>query len=104
MFFLMSNLVAFGSENKPNSLLSKKKYPELDQIFKQNDISFSEYDNSNNQLKRFFGLYSSNSDINEYPDFSIMKTSDALREGYRLKLKDMTINKTNYKIKKDAFF
>ena len=30
--------------------------------------------------------------------------SDAMREGYRLKLRDMTIKKTNYKIKKDAFF
>ena len=104
MFFLMNNLIAFGSENKSQSLISKQRYREMEEIYKLNDIPYSEYDNSNNQLKSFFGLDSPNSDINNYPDFSIIKTSDALREGYRLKLKDMTINKTNYKIKKDAFF
>ena len=56
------------------------------------------------QLKIFFGLYSPKSDINNYPDLSIIDMSDALREGYRLKLKEMTINTTNNKIKKDAFF
>jgi hypothetical protein len=104
MFFLTNNLVAFGSDNKSNSLFNKEKYPELEEIFKQNDISYSEYDNLNSQLKSFFGLYSTKSDINAYPDLTLIKTSDSLREGYRLKLKEMTINKTNYKIKKDAFF
>ena len=40
--------------------------------------------------------------INNYPDLSIINTSDSIREGYRLKLNDMTINKTNYKIKKES--
>ena len=104
MFFLMNNLISFGSENKSQSLLSKERDSELEDIFKINEISYSQYDNLNNQLKRFFGLYSPNSAINHYPDLSIIKTSDTVREGYTLKLQDMTINKTNHKIKKDAFF
>ena len=104
IFFLVNNLTAFGSDNQSHSLLSKQRYVELEKIFKKNDISYSEYDNLNNQLKIFFGLYSPKSDINNYPDLSIIDMSDALREGYRLKLKEMTINTTNNKIKKDAFF
>ncbi len=104
IFFLVNNLTAFGSENKSQSVLSKQRDIELEEIFKLNDIPYSEHDNLNNQLKIFFGLYSPKSDINNYPDLSIIDMSDAMREGYRIKLKDMTIKKTNYKIKKDAFF
>ena len=104
IFFLVNNLTAFGSENKSQSVLSKQRDIELEEIFKLNDIPYSEHDNLNNQLKIFFGLYSPKSDINNYPDLSIIDISDALREGYRLKLKEMTINTTNNKIKKDAFF
>ena len=104
IFFLVNNLTAFGSENKSQSVLSKQRDIELEEIFKLNDIPYSEHDNLNNQLKIFFGLYSPKSDINNYPDLSIIDMSDALREGYRLKLKEMTINTTNNKIKKDAFF
>ena len=104
IFFLVNNLTAFGSENKSQSVLSKQRDIELEEIFKLNDIPYSEHDNLNNQLKIFFGLYSPKSDINNYPDLSIIDMSDAMREGYRIKLNDMTIKKTNYKIKKDAFF
>ena len=104
MLFLMNNLIAFGSDNKSTYLLSKQKNSDLEEIFKLNEISFSESDNLNNQLKTFFGLYSSESNTNSYPEFSIIKISEALREGYILKLKDMTVNKTNYKINKDGYF
>ena len=63
---------------------------------------YSNYDGLSGQLKTFFGLYSPKSFINNYPDLSIVNTSDAIREGYILKINDMTINKTNYKIKKEA--
>ena len=102
MFFLMTNLIVFGSENKSNSHQIKQRYTELEELFRFYDISYSEYDSLNNQLKTFFGLYSPESGTNNYPDLSIIETSDTLREGYRLKLKDMTINKTIYKITKDA--
>ena len=104
MFFLMNNLIALGSDNESQSLLGKQSHGELAEIFKLNDIPYTEYDNFNSQLKTFFGLNSPKSDINNYPDLSIINTSDAIREAYRLKLKDMTLNKTIYKIKRDTFF
>ena len=103
MFFLFNNLIALGSENKSNSFKSKKNYSELEEIYKLKSIPYSEYDELSTQLKTFFGLNSPQHETN-YPDLSIIDTSDAVREGYLLKLEDMTINKTNYKIKKETLF
>ena len=102
IIFLMSNLKAFGSENKSYSFQNIRKDAELEEIYKLKSIPYIKYDGLPGQLKTFFGLYSPKSDINNYPDLSIINTSDAIREGYRLKINDMTINKTIYKIKKEA--
>ena len=102
MIFLMNNLKAFGSENKSYSFQNNQEGAELEGIYKLNSIQYSKYDSLSGQLKTFFGLYSPESEINNYPDLSIINTSDAIREGYLLKINDMTINKTTYKIKKEA--
>ena len=102
MIFLVNNLKAFGSENKSYSFQDIRKDHELEEIYKLKSIPYSKYDGVGGQLKTFFGLYSPKSEINNYPDLSIINTSDAVREGYRLKINDMTINKTNYKIKKEV--
>ena len=102
IIFLMNNLKAFGSENKSYSFENIRKDVELEEIYKLKSIPYIRYDGVEGQLKTFFGLYSHKSEINNYPDLSIVKTSEAIREGYRLKINDMTINKTNYKIKKEA--
>ena len=102
MIFLMNNLKAFGSENKSYSFQNNQNDVELEKIYKLKSIPYSKYDGLGGQLKTFFGLYSPKSEINNYPDLSIINTSDAVREGYRLKINDMTINKNNYKIKKEA--
>ena len=102
MIFLMNNLKAFGSENESYSFQNNQKGAELEEIYKLKSIPYSKYDHLSGQLKTFFGLYSPESVTNNYPDLSIINTSDAIREGYRLKINDMTINKTNYKIKKEA--
>ena len=102
IIFLMNNLKAFGSENKSYSFQNIRKDAELEEIYKLKSIPYIKYDGLGGQLKTFFGLYSPKSDINNYPDLSIINTSDAIREGYRLKINDMTINKTIYKIKKES--
>ena len=102
MIFLMNNLKAFGSENKSYSFQNNQEGTELEGIYNLNSIQYSKYDSLSGQLKTFFGLYSPELEINNYPDLSIINTSDAIREGYILKINDMTINKTNYKIKKEA--
>lgn len=102
MIFLMNNPIAFSSENKSYPFQNKKKDAELEEIYRIKSIPYIEYDGLGAQLKTFFGLYSPKSDINNYPDLSIINNSDSIRESYRLKLNDMTINKTNNKIKKDT--
>ena len=102
IIFLMNNLKAFGSENKSYSFENIRKDAELEEIYKLKSIPYMRYDGVEGQLKTFFGLYSHKSEINNYPDLSIINTSEAIREGYRLKINDMTINKTIYKIEKDA--
>ena len=104
LFISFNNLIAFGSDNKSYLFKSNQESSELEEIYKQKSVPFSEYDKSGNQLKTFFGLYSQQSETNYYPDLSIIDFSDALRETYLLKLEDMTINKTNYKLKKEASF
>ena len=102
IIFLMNNLKAFGTENKSYSFQNIRKNAELEEIYKLKSIPYSKYDGVSGQLKTFFGLYSPKSVINNYPDLSIINTSDAIREVYRLKINDMTINETIYKIKKEA--
>lgn len=104
MFFLFNNLIAFGLDEKSYAVKNSQKYGEIEEIFKQKSIPYNEYDKLSNQLKTFFGLYSIQSDTNYYPDLSIIDTSEALRERYKLELEDMTINKTNYKLKKEGLF
>ena len=102
IIFLMNNLKAFGSENKSYSFQNIRKDAELEEIYRLKSIPFVKYDSLEGQLKTFFGLYSPKSEINNYPDLSIVNTSDAIREVYRLKINDMTINETIYKIRKEA--
>ena len=102
MIFLMNNLKAFGAENKSYSFQNNQKETELEEIYKLYSIPYSQYDGFGGQLKTFFGLNSPKSLKNNYPDLSTIDTSDAIREGYILKINDMTINKTNHKIKKEA--
>ena len=104
MFFLFNNLIAFGLDEKSYAVKNSQKYGQIEEIFKQKSIPYNEYDKLSNQLKTFFGLYSIQSDTNYYPDLSIIDTSEALRERYKLELEDMSINKTNYKLKKEAYF
>ena len=104
IFFSFNNLIALGSDNKSYSFKSKKNSYEVEDIYKLKSIPFSEYDKLDNQLKTFFGLNSPQSKTNSYPDLSIIDSSDAVREGYLIKLEDMTIDKTNYKIKKEVLF
>ena len=46
----------------------------------------------------FFGVDPENPGFSYYPDVLIISDSDYVREMYKLKLNDMTINKINYNI------
>ena len=104
IFVLFNNLITFGSDNKSYVLKNNEKYDELEEIYRTKSISFSEYDKWGSQLKIFFGFQSNQSENKNYPDLSIIDTSDALRDAYIFKLGDMTINKSYPKIKKEVLF
>ena len=90
MFFLLNNFIVLGSDDKSYLLKSKNKYDELEKIYELKSIPYSEYDKFVNQLRTFFGLNSTESETNNYPDLSIIETSDALRDGYIIKFDKMT--------------
>ena len=90
MFFLLNNFIVLGSDDKSYLPKSKNKYDELEKIYELKSIPYGEYDKFRNQLKTFFGLYSTESETNNYPDLSIIETSDAMRNGYIIKFDKMT--------------
>lgn len=100
MFSLLNNIKVIGSENKSKFLKNNYKDKDFEEIYFQNSIPFKEYDNLENQLNTFLGLYSLPSENTFYPDLSIINTSDSLREMYRFKLNDMAIKEIIYNIDK----
>jgi len=100
IFYFMNNLIAFGSENKSSLLKSKNVDNEFEEIFFKYSIPFSKYDDLESQVKIFFGRDSDRSENIFYPDLAIINNSDLLREIYKSKLNDMTINKIQYNYNK----
>ena len=104
IFFLMNNPIVIGSENK--AVLQKSKNDnQFEDVYFQNSIPYYEYDNSERQLQIFFGRwrYLNQSEPIFYPDLSIINTSDSIREIYKSKLNDMTINEINIMTTNDPF-
>ena len=98
VLLIMNNLVVIGSEYKSNFQKSKQSENKFEKIYFKNSIPYEVYDNLENQLKTFFGFYSYQAEKSFYPDLSIIFESDPLREMYRSKLNEMTINKIINKI------
>ena len=89
LFFFMNNfLFAKGKENI------------LNEFYSQNGITFSNHDNFDSQLKMFLGFDSEKPETSFYPDLLIISDSDFIRDMYKLKLNDMTINKIIYRIER----
>ena len=93
-FISLNNLLAFAKENK--SVFLKSSAYEFEEAFFENSIPFNEYDNLESQLKLFLGRYSNQSLDIFYPDSAIINNSKSLREVYKSKLNDMSINEINY--------
>ena len=78
--------------------LEKKDINEV--VMDEKRLNFNEYDDLESQLKIFFGRDYDRSENSFYPDLSIIKVSDSIRQMYRSKLNDMTTNEIKYNIKK----
>ena len=97
MFFFINNLLVEANENK---YLTKSLHEEikLEEFYSKSQIDYNEHDNIDNQLNMFFGVDPENPGFSYYPDVLIISDSDYVREMYKLKLNDMTINEINYNI------
>ena len=97
-FLLIISGKALKSED--NSYLRKiQKTNNFEQVFFQNSITYDKYDSFDSQLKSFFGLKDDLSKTSYYPDLNIISNSTSLRTIYKLKLNDMIIDKSIYKLK-----
>ena len=93
MFFLINNqYIAEAHENK-YLLRSIEGENKLKEFYSENQITYSQHDNLNNQLKLFFGFDYENPGLSYYPDSLIIRDSDYIRDIYKLKLRDMTLIK-----------
>ena len=99
MFFFFKNLLVEAHENK---YLNKSMQEEnkLEEFNSKSQINYSEHDRVDNQLNMFFGFDPENPGYSYYPDELIISDSDYIRDMYKLKLNDMTINKINYNIER----
>ena len=95
-FASLNSLWAFGTEN--NTVFFKSSENKFEEAFFGNSIPFNEYDNLESQLKIFLGRYNNQSQYIFYPDLSIINNSKSLREVYKSKLNDMSINEINSNI------
>ena len=99
MFFFFNSLLAAKADESFYLVRSEQVENKLEEFISQNGMSYSEYDGLDSQLKIFFG-YDSEIPYNSFfPDLSIIRDSEAIRNMYRMKLNEMTTNKIIYNIK-----
>jgi len=99
IFFVINNQLVEAHENK---YLNKtmQQQTKLEDFYSNSQINYSEHDKVDNQLNMFFGFNPENPGYSYYPDELIISDSDYVRDIYKSKLKEMTINKINYKIER----
>ena len=91
MFFFMNNLLVANAGE--NNFLTRNRHEEnkLNEFYSLNEITYSQYDKMDNQLKLLFGFDPQNPETSFFTDLSIIDDSDSVRDMYKLKLKDMTL-------------
>ena len=98
--FFMNNSIASSIRENLYSEKSKEIDHKLNEFYSQQAIEYGQYDKLESQLRRFLGYDSENPEKSFYPDLLIINDSDYIRDLYRKKLKDMTINRKIYNINK----
>ena len=99
-FFIMNNSIAPVLGENLYLVESKQIDHKLKEFYAHNAIKYDQYDKSESQLKIFFGYDSEYPEKSFFPDLLIINDSDYIRDLYRKKLKDMTINRKIYNINK----
>jgi len=88
----MNGLEVIKADENKHLFGDKQGQTNLKEYYSQNVIKYSQYDNLESQLKIFFGFDPENLEMSFYPDLSIISDSDSIREMYKLKLENMTID------------
>ncbi len=100
MFFSMNHLFVAEAHQIKYSTSSMQEENKLNEFHSQNEITYSEHDNFDNQLKMLFGYDPEDPGTSFFPDELIINYSDSVRDMYKFKLNDMTINKIIYSIER----
>ena len=93
MFFCLNNLLVAKADVSTNTIISSQEENKLSELYSHDGITYSQHDKLNSQLKMFFGFDIENLETSFYKDFSLIVDSDTVRDMYKLKLNDMTIEK-----------
>ena len=99
ILFVTNSFITVASEKRLNFSNKALTDNDFEKIYNFNSIPFEEYDDLENQLRTFLGYYSIESENSYFQDLSIMNDSKNIRQIYKTKLNDMTINRNNNNIK-----
>ena len=91
IFFSISNLLSTKAEANNYVTNSRGELNNSERFYYENAIKFDQYDKAQSQLKMFFGVDPENPGISFFQDSLIIDYSNNVREMYKLKLNDMTI-------------
>ena len=100
IFFSLSNIFFVKADENAYLIKNNQEKNKLKEFYSHNGITYTQHDRADSQLKMFFGFDPENPETSFYPDLSTIEDSDSIRDMYKLKLSDMTINKINYSIKR----
>ncbi len=93
LFFFLSNLFVSKANENTSLNISRTNKNKFNELFSHNHIKYKEHDNTENQLKMFFGFDPESPEISFYPDSLIINYSEYVRDIYKLKLNDLTMKK-----------
>ena len=94
----MNNLLVAKADENIYLNKSSQEEDKLNEFYSNNDLRYIEHDKLESQLKMFFWFDPENPKTSFYPDLSIIDDSVSIRDMYKSKLNDMTINKIIYSI------
>ena len=93
MFFFIANPNLSKAEENKYLISNNQEDIKLKDFYSKNAIKYSQHDKVNSQLKMFFGFDPENPETSFYSDLLIIDDSDIVRDMYKLKLNEMSIEK-----------
>ena len=92
-FFLMIDLSGAKADEDKYLIKIKQDEIKLKEFHSENAIKYRNHDKLESQLKMFFGFDPENPETSFYPDLLIINNTKFVRDMYKLKLNEMSIEK-----------